>query len=282
MTTGRERALVLGGGGLAGIAWLYGMLAGLAERGVDLGRADLVVGTSAGASVGANVAAGRDVEERYAAQLAPSGDEIAVSTGPGLALRMLRAAVSGPRTARDVRARIGRAALDAETVDESVRLSVIASRLGDLDWSPDTDLRVTVVDAHTGEFRAFGRDDGVPLVTAVAASGSVPGVWPPVTALGTRWIDGGVRSSANADLAAGYDRVVVLAPLAAGLGAMAKPSTQVEALAATGRAALVTPDREARRAFGRNVLDPATRPPAARAGRRQSADVVDVVRAVWQ
>lgn len=278
----RERALVLGGGGLAGIAWLYGMLAGLAERGVDLSRSDLVVGTSAGASVGANVAGGRDVEERYAAQLAPAGDEIAVSTGPGLALRMLRAAVSGPRTARDVRARIGRAALDAATVDESVRLSVIASRLGDLDWSPDTDLRVTAVDAHTGEFRAFGRDDGVPLVTAVAASGSVPGVWPPVSALGTRWIDGGVRSSANADLAAGYERVVVLAPLAAGLGAMAKPSTQVEALAATGRATLVTPDRGARRAFGRNVLDPATRPPAARAGRAQSATVADAVRAVWE
>ena len=103
-----------------------------------------------------------------------------------------------------------------------------------------------------------------------------------MTALGSRWIDGGVRSSANADLAAGYERVVVLAPLAAGLGAMARPSTQVEALAATGRATLVTPDREARRAFGRNVLDPATRPPAARAGRRQSADVVDAVRAVWQ
>jgi NTE family protein len=205
-----------------------------------------------------------------------------VSTGPGLALRMLRAAVSGPRTARDVRARIGRAALDAETADESVRLSVIASRLGDLDWSPDTDLRITVVDAHTGAFRAFGRDDGVPLVTAVAASGAVPGVWPPVTALGTRWVDGGVRSSANADLAAGYDRVVVLAPVAAGIGAMAKPSTQVEALAALGRATLVTPDREARRAFGRNVLDPATRPPSARAGRRQSAAVVDAVRAVWE
>lgn len=183
MTTGHERALVLGGGGLAGIAWLYGMLAGLAERGVDPGRADLVLGTSAGASVGANVAAGRDLEERYAAQLAPATGEIAASTGAGLALRVLRAAVSGRRVAQDVRARIGRLALDAATVDESERLAAVASRLGDLDWSPDTDLRVTVVDAHT-------------------------------------------------------------APLAAG-------------------------------------LDPAARPPAARAGRRQSADVVDAVRAVW-
>ena len=282
MTVRRERALVLGGGGLAGIAWLYGMLAGLAGRGVDLGSADLVVGTSAGASVGANLACGRDVEERYAVQLAPASDEIAVATGPRLALRMMRAAVSGPRAARDVRARIGRAALRTETVDEPVRQAVIASRLGDLDWPQDTDLLVTAVDAHTGAFRAFGSADGVPLVTAVAASGAVPGVWPPVTALGTRWVDGGVRSSANADLAAGYARVVVLAPSAAGLGAMAKPSTQVEALAATGMAALVTPDRAARRAFGRNVLDPATRPRAARSGRRQSAEVVDAVRAVWE
>ncbi|TCK20219.1 patatin-like phospholipase family protein [Pseudonocardia endophytica] len=280
--SGRERALVLGGGGLAGIAWMYGVLAGLLEHGVDLSGADLVVGTSAGASVGANVAAGRDLEERCAAQLAPAAGEIAVTPGAGLALRVLRAVVSGPRTAQDVRARIGRLALDADTVDETERLAAIRSRLGDVDWSPTTDLRITVVDARTGEFRAFGRDDGVPLVTAVASSGAVPGVWPPVTALGTRWIDGGVRSSANADLAAGYGRVVVLAPLAAGIGAMAKPSTQVEALAATSRATLVTPDREARRAFGRNVFDPATRPPAAWAGRRQSAAVADAVRAVWE
>lgn len=276
------RALVLGGGGLTGIAWMYGIVAGLAERGIDLTGADLVVGTSAGASVGANLAAGRDVEERYAAQLETSTGEIAANLGLALGLRVARAAMAGPREARQVRARIGALARETDTVPESERLAAIASRLGNLDWPAGRELRITAVDAFTGEFRAFDRDAGVPLVTAVAASGAVPGVWPPVSALGTRWIDGGVRSAANADLAAGYARVVVLAPTAAGFGSMAKPSTQVEALAATGRATLVTPDRAARQAIGNNVLDPARRPPAARAGRAQAPAVAAAVRAVWE
>ncbi|WP_308252210.1 patatin-like phospholipase family protein [Pseudonocardia sp. KRD291] len=272
---------MLGGGGLAGIAWLYGLLTGLAETGVDLRRADLVVGTSAGSSVGANVACGRDLEELYATQLATGTGEVAASAGGALAWRMARAALLGPRGAQQVRARIGRMALRADTVPEQERLDIMASRLGGADWPAAPDLQVTAVDAHTGAFRTFGRDSGVTLTEAVAASCAVPGVWPPVTALGTRWIDGGVRSMANADLAAGYDRVVVLAPLTSGFGAMARPVTQVEALAASSAAVLVTPDAAARKAFGRNVLDPAGRPPSARAGRTQAAAVADGVRAVW-
>lgn len=276
-----ERALVLGGGGLAGIGWLYGVLTGLAEQGVDLGGADLVVGTSAGSAVGANVAGGRDLEELYATQLVTGTGEVAVSAGGALALRMARAALLGPRGAQQVRARIGRVALQAGTVPEQERLDIMASRLGGAGWPSARDLQVTAVDAYTGAFRAFGRDSGVTLTEAVAASCAVPGVWPPVTALGTRWIDGGVRSMANADLAAGYGRVVVLAPLTSGFGAMARPRTQVEALAATSSAVLVTPDAAARAAFGRNVLDPAARPASARAGRAQAAAVAAEVRAVW-
>lgn len=272
---------MLGGGGLAGIAWLYGLLTGLAERGVDLARADLVVGTSAGSAVGANVAGGRDLGERYAAQLATGTGEVAASVGGGVALRMARAALLGPRGAQQVRARIGRVALAADTVPEQQRFDLMATRLGGADWPSGRDLQVTAVDAHTGAFRAFDRDSGVTLTEAVAASCAVPGVWPPVSALGTRWIDGGVRSMANADLAAGYERVVVLAPLTSGFGAMARPRTQVEALAASSSAVLVTPDDAARAAFGRNTLDPARRPPSARAGLAQAAAVAAEVRAVW-
>lgn len=281
MVSRGERGLVLGGGGLAGIAWLYGLLTGLAGKGVDLAGADLVVGTSAGSAVGANLAGGRDLDELYATQLVTGTGEVAASAGRGLALRLARAALVGPRGAQQVRARIGRMALATDTVPEQQRLDIMASRLGGADWPADRDLQVTAVDAHTGEFRALDRHCGVSMIEAVAASCAVPGVWPPVTALGTRWIDGGVRSMANADLAAGYDRVVVLAPLSTGFGAMARPATQVEALAATARATLVTPDAAARAAFGRNVLDPAARPASARAGREQSAALAGPLRELW-
>jgi NTE family protein len=279
MTSMTRRAVVFGGGGITGIAWEWGILAGLAAKGVELTDSDLVVGTSAGSVVGAQVAAGLDVEERYQVQLAPPDGEVAATLGRGLLLRYALAMV-GPRTPRQVRVRIGRLALRARTVPESTRVNVIESRLPVHEW-PDRHLLITAVDAETGEFRAFDRDAGVPLVLAVAASCAVPGVWPPVTIDGRRYMDGGVRSGANADLAAGYDRVVVLAPLPRGMGPLTGAETQVEALRARSRVALVTPDPAALRAFGRNVLDPAKRAAAARAGLAQAASVLDSVRAVW-
>jgi NTE family protein len=122
----------------------------------------------------------------------------------------------------------------------------------------------------------------VPLVEAVAASCAVPGVWPPVTTGGRRFIDGGVRSVANADLAAGCDRVVVLAPLVRGFGPLTGVAEQVAQLRAAGaEVELVSPDAAALAAIGRNVLDPAHRPAAARAGRAQAAGVADAIGAVW-
>ena len=276
-----RRALVLGGGGVTGVAWMYGLVAGLAANGVDLGRADLVVGTSAGSVVGANLAAGRDPEALLESQLAPPTGEVAAQLGIRAAARLGIAALAGPRDAERVRARLGRMALAADTGPESERLAVIESRLAGVDWPSGGDLRVTAVDARTGAFRVFGRDDGVPLATAVAASCAVPGVWPPVSAAGTRWIDGGVRSTANADLAAGYGRVVVLAPLGGSIGGAARPRAQAEALAALARVAFVEPDRRSRRAFGRNVLDPARRAGSARAGLAQAASVAAEVARVW-
>jgi NTE family protein len=273
------RALVLGGGGITGIAWEWGILAGLAAAGVDLTDADLVVGTSAGSVVGTQVAAGLDVEQRYQAQLAPPDGEIAATLGPGLMARYFLTMI-GPRAPQRVRVRIGRLALRARTVPESERVAVIEKRLPVHDW-PDRDLLITAVDAHTGEFRAFDRATGVPLVQAVAASCAVPGVWPPVTIDGRRYIDGGVRSGSNADLAAGHERVVVLAPLPRGFGPITGVEAQVDALRARSRVALVTPDRAALAAFGRNVLDPAKRAAAARAGLAQARSILAEVRQVW-
>lgn len=274
-----RRAVVLGGGGITGIAWMWGILSGLAEAGVDLRDADLVVGTSAGSLVGASLASGLDPEERYRAQLVPPDGEIGASVGPAVMLRLATALFGSPAPQR-FRARVGRIALRTATVPEADRIAVIESRMPVRDW-PERALQVTAVDAASGEFRAFDRTSGVSLVHAVAASCAVPAVWPPVTVDGRRWIDGGVRSPANVDLAAGYERVVVLAPLVRGFGPGTGVDAQVAQLRAQARVVMVSPDAAALAAIGRNVLDPVRRAPAARAGREQSASTVADVTSVW-
>ena len=278
----QRTALVLGGGGITGIAWEIGLMAGLAEAGVDLSGADLVVGTSAGSVVGARLATGEDLGEMYARQLEPATGETAFrlnrATLAQFGWAMLRS------RGRDVefRRRVGALALAAEkaglTPSEQERLDVFESLLGGRDW-PERTLTITAVDAATGEFTPFDRTSGVPLVSAVAASCAVPGVYPPVTIDGRRYVDGGMRSAANADLAHGYDRVVVLAPIPRGFGPMASVDAQVTGMVC--RVAVVSPDAGSRTAIGRNVLDPAARAPSAKAGRAQAASVVERIAEAW-
>jgi len=274
------RALVLGGGGVTGVAWEIGLLAGLAARGVQLAGADLIVGTSAGSLVGAQLASGISLDEMYANQLAPSGPP---GRAPRLRPRHMALygwAVLSHRDPVAARAQIGRLATAAPAMPEAERRAVIASRLPGDAW-PARRLLITAVDAESGEFRAFGAGQDVGLIDAVAASCAVPGVWPPVTIGGRRWMDGGIRSPANADLAAGCDVVVVLAPLPLGVRGAGVPS-QVAGLRRHGcSVAAAAPDRAARAAIGRNVLDPARRAPAARAGHAQAGSALDRVAAVW-
>ena len=275
-----KRALVLGGGGVTGVAWEIGMLTGLAEAGADLTDADLVIGTSAGSVVGAMVAGGLDLPGMFAGQLAPPTAEIPARLGVTMLLRWAWAA-AGRRDEQRARARIGAMALAARTAPEADRRAVIAARLRDRDW-PDRRLLVTAVDARTGEFVVFDREQGVELVDAVGASCAVPGVWPPVTIGDRRYIDGGVRSPVNADLAAGYDRVVILAPVTASFGPAGNIGRQIAGLGReVGDVALIRPDKAARRAFGRNVLDPARRAAAARAGHTQAHQEAARVAELW-
>jgi NTE family protein len=171
-------------------------------------------------------------------------------------------------------------ALAAKTVSEEQRRKVFADGLPVHDW-PARRLLITAVDAESGEFRAFDAASGVGLVDAVAASCAVPGIWPPVTIGGRRFIDGGMRSPANVDLAAGYERVVVIAPLVRGFGHMTSVASQVSGLGGSSQVAVIEPDQAAVKAIGRNVLNPARRVPAARAGHAQAAAVAEQVAAVW-
>ncbi len=276
-------ALVLGGGGITGIAWEIGVVAGLADAGVDLRTARLVVSTSAGSVVGAQLRSGVPLDELYARQVQPpTGSGPPAAVGWGTRLRFGLAMLRHPRDEQAFRARIGAfaraAAAAGRTPSEEDRRAAITRGLPMDPW-PREPLTITAVDAVTGALETFTRGSGVDLVSAVAASCAVPGVYPPVTVGERRFVDGGVRSVANADLAAGYDRVVVLAPITRGIGPMAGLGDQVDGLLA--RVAVVSPDAASRAAIGRNVLDPAARAPSARAGRAQAADVADRVRAVW-
>lgn len=274
-------ALVLGGGGYTGIGWEIGMLAGFTEAGVDLATADAVIGTSAGSIVGAQLTSGRLApDELFTRQLAPVTGETAARMGTRELARFAYLALRS-RDAVDFGARMGRLALGSRAAAGPSRRDAVARRLVSHDW-PARRLMITAVDATTGQRTAFDDTSGADLVDAVSASCAVPGVWPPVRIGEKWWIDGGVHSSANADLAAGYGRVVVLAPVAAGGGPIATARAQGAALARRGaRVCVLVPDRAARAAFGRNVLDPAKRAAAAHAGRRQAAAHLKEVGSVW-
>ncbi len=273
------QGLVLGGGGITGIAWELGVLAGLAEEGVDLSSADVVVGTSAGSAVGAQLLSGTPIADLYTAQLADAGGERGWRMGTGALARFV-VATAWPGDGRGAGRYLGRAALAARTIPEEEFRAVFASMLQGSGW-PDRSLRITAVDAVTGELKIFERDSGVELVDAVAASCAVPMVLPAMTVAGRRYVDGGARSVTNADLATGCDRVVVLAPVSFAIRRVHRISRQLRSLGPDVRSIVVRPDADARKAIGSNVLSPAQRAASARAGREQGKRVAGAVRAVW-
>ena len=268
-----ENALVLGGGGIAGIAWITGLLTGLAEAGDDVTGADLIIGTSAGANVAAQLGSGLPLAELFARQADPSRQsaEIMAELNVAKLATEMGEYLARAETAAETLRQIGSYALAAKTVPEAVRLSVIAGRLPAQSW-PARRIQLTAVDTATGELRVFDSASGVSLVDAVAASSAVPGIWPAITIDGRRYMDGGIRSADNADLAAGFGQVTVISPL--GLDSLIPSSLAlrraVGALRADGsEVTVVVPDAASVAAIGANPLDPATRTPAAQAGLAQ-------------
>ena len=268
-----DQALVLGGGGVAGIAWMTGLLAGLADAGQDVTAADLVVGTSAGAVVAAQLGSGLPLGDLYARQVDPALQsreipaeidltKFAQDVGPYLA---------GAASPEDTLLLVGAFALAASTVPEADRLAVIAARLPSHDW-PARPMKIVSVDCESGATAVFDASSGVGLVDAVAASCAVPGIWPPATIGGRRFMDGGVRSCDNADLAEGASRIIVVSPL--GMDAPLPTPLPLREVVGKLRAGgadvtVIEPDGASREAIGANPLDPATRVPAAEAGRAQ-------------
>ena len=294
-----ERALVLGGGGSAGNAWEIGVIAGLVDAGLDVTEADLIIGTSAGSTAAAQITSATQPDELLANILAaapqprtgPAGsDRGRVPNRPAADLLQKTSEIIGAaEDAADMRRRMGAAALEMDAASGNAgqrqRRAAVAARLPSQHW-PQRPMLIVAVDAHTGEPVVFDRRSGVDLVDAVTASCAGPGA--PAHNIGdSRYIDGGYRSNENADLAAGYERVLVLSPFG---GRSRTPvdwgmhlAAQAGELRARGsRVETIFPDSNSRDAFGANVMDPSTRPPAARAGYDQGRALAEQLTKFWR
>ena len=292
MTT---RALVLGGGGPVGIAWETGFIGGLASCGVLLSEAELIIGTSAGSMVGAQLALGRSPESMLASQraLGEQTRKAASETGdagPGSAsmaelqplFERMQKVMSGEGDAEALRREIGAFALAAKTMPEEQWLGTFGFLLG-AEW-PEKRFVATAVDAEDGSFKMWDRDSGLELGRAVASSCTVPGIFPPVLINGRRYIDGGMRSATNADLAAGYGKVVVVA-VTAGANVperlRAGLDRELEKIRESGEAELIVPGQPSVEAFGPNLMDGSRRSAAVEAGFEQGITEAPRLSAWW-
>jgi NTE family protein len=268
-------ALVLGAGGHAAIAWETGVLAGMADAGVHVCDADVIVGTSAGSLVGAQITSDVTLDELFQRQVDP--DRQTKESAPPVDFIRWRddfmRAREGPGDAIAVLKRFGALALQVPADAKGERRNVIAARLPSPSW-PERSLLITAVDAESGARRVFDRSSGIDLIDAVTASAAVPGIWPAVALGGRRYMDGGVYSIDNADLAAGCERVLILTlPARVPPLCVASLDAAVDTLRRGGaRVNVVHPDEASQQAFasvGGNLLDPSVRDAAARAGREQ-------------
>ncbi|HEX3722773.1 MAG TPA: patatin-like phospholipase family protein [Nitrolancea sp.] len=292
-----ERALVLGGGGAAGNAWLIGVIAGLFDAGLDVTDADLIIGTSAGSTAAAQITSASPTQ-LLADILSAAPQQRRVPVGSDSRrpakgrvvdhMRRTSEIIAAAAGAADMRRRLGAAALEMDAASDGSGQTqwraTVAARLPSQHW-PHRRMHIIAVDAHTGEPVVFDRHSGVDLVDAVAASCS-SGV---AYRIGdSQYIDGGYRrSSENADLAAGYGRVLVLSPLG---GRSRAPlewgmhlAAQVDELRVNGsRVETIFPDSSAIAAFGDNLMNLSTRLPVARAGYDQGRALAVQITEFWR
>jgi NTE family protein len=293
-----NRALVLRGGGPVGVAWETGLVAGLEQESVRLADADLIIGTSAGAIVGAQLALGRSPQDMLATQRALNKGErpqLRSLSGPidlsGLIAQYVRFYRDGG-SVEDFRKGVAAFALAAETVSEEEWLETFGSVRDLEDW-PERPFVCTAIDTANGSLVTWDRDSGVELGRAVASSCAVPGVFPPITIDGRRYMDGGMGSTTNAGLARGYDKVLVVSVTG---GVSSRVSTypelaenarrrfaaELDAVRDAGAAVeLVVPDEDARDAFGPSLMDPTRRREIAESGVRQGALEAARLREFW-
>ena len=292
-----SRAVVLGGGASLGRAMHWGLSAGFLEAGLDLRNADLMIGTSAGAIMGAYLALGEDPRLSPTPIHPPSASP--PSTNANAALEQLAVACAKAVTSscpEEEWKAIWRAALAPDTVLDTVDENAAVTRptIAALNGRPwPANFRAAAVNAFTGQLQLWGPSSRVPLDRAVASSSALPGVWPPITLGGGRYIDGGVRSMLNADLAKGAERVVVIScfDLSPSLRA-SEPvkvlnvalNEEIEQLRAQGSSVeLITPDKEflVLSEYGAKMFDASRVPAAYEIAKAQTRREIDRIHNIW-
>ena len=258
-------ALVLGGGGVVGVAWEVGVLAGLADAGIDPASAELVVGTSAGSVVGTQLRQGRSIEALVAEQRESHADANSPPPTTDLTplIEIFETLRSAKRRTPEVLREVGRKAIAAETQPEADWVGRFSSIVGEGDW-PDRDLWITAVDCATGQRRVWTAADRVAIASAVASSCAIPGVFAPVTLDGSRYTDGGLWSSSNLDvvLDSSVDAAVFVGPLRAGdPTALRSLEREIEQVVAAGRRAdaVVPGDAFVAEVGAQNLMNPSLR-----------------------
>ncbi len=299
-----KRALVLGGGGVVGIAWEVGVLTGLAQEGFDLTgpltatgeQPEVILGTSAGSMVGALLATHSLTE---LAHLATNDDSASIvnETLPLLDFNLMvecfatwqqisEATPAALKPVCDI-------ALKANTIDEDRFVDSFVETVGQT-W-PDSRFRCFAVDTATGHRAEWSHDSGVEIGRAIASSCSVPAIFPPVTITNNgstaRYTDGGLHSATNIDPIAGTDRILVLAPIGSFAGdtldASAARAVAVETKHAEGlgsQVITVFTDDETNAATLQTPLtrmDPTMRQPALEHGIRQGRQLAQQLRGWW-
>ncbi len=290
-----SRALVLGGGGMVGVAWEVGVLQGLAANGIDLTRShrpDSILGTSAGSIVGALLTT-HTLEQLAELSLSDSSAEVSSETVPLLDFAAMMECWEVWRQLPDslpaTLATVGAYALRTNTVTEDRWVNSMTEVVGTA-W-PSERFRCTSVNAETGEFVVWGHESNVALDRAIASSCAVPCIFPTVTIHGGRYTDGGVRSGTSMDLMADHNVVLALAPIGSWGGdsldasaAIAIKNETAIVEAAGGRVLTLLTDDETNQAtlltpLGR--MDPLNRQPALEHGRRQGAALANDLREMW-
>lgn len=272
-----SRAVVFAGGGVAGISWMLGLVEGLGRAGIDLAEADLISGTSAGACVATNLATGA-VPEACERQRRESAEIVVPFDIDQFLDKVDRHKREAPSEAEAL-VRIAAMEPIGPSISAAERGAVIAARLPVHEW-PGRPLKVCCVDAETGELLALGRDSGFGLVDSVASSCALPGIWPPRVVDGRRYVDGGIRSLSNIDVAAGHDRVLVVVPTALSDSVRERHTEEIAALGGA-ETHIVAADEAALDALGSNPLDPAHREPALDAGLAQAPRELPALSAFW-
>ncbi len=279
----KQRALVLGGGGVVGIAWGIGVVVGLADEGVHVRNADLFIGTSAGANAAVMLTSSLTLEELFQSQIEPEPATFPLPRSLKEVLTETARVREGASNPKEARQRIGAWALANPTATEAELRQRVEARLPIHTW-PQSRLALIAVDAESGERVAFERSRGIRLDEAVMASSALPGIWPPLVIDGHRYIDGGVYTFENADLAVGFERVLVLSFVSAPFPG-AGLDHQIEVLRQSGsQVEAITPDAKLKAVLASvsgNPLDPSVRAPAAHAGREQGRSLAHQVAALW-